>query len=102
MIGFSGSDTKCDYLKSELGFDFAFNYKKVGFWYLGCRIQCDSSSISPELFDQFSDSKLKSTLGQEFPSLGLLFPAVHRFSWDNSKEKNDFITLFSMIELFAG
>ena len=70
--------------------------------YLGCRIQFNTSSISPELFDQFSDSKLKSTLGQEFPSLGLLFPAVHRFSWDNSKEKNDFITLFSMIELFAG
>ncbi|XP_048738820.1 prostaglandin reductase 1-like [Ostrea edulis] len=28
VIGFAGSDEKCDWLK-ELGFDFAYNYKKV-------------------------------------------------------------------------
>ena len=28
MIGFAGSDAKVDYLK-ELGFDEAFNYKKI-------------------------------------------------------------------------
>ena len=27
VIGFAGSDAKVNYLKDELGFDFAFNYK---------------------------------------------------------------------------
>ncbi|XP_032517418.2 prostaglandin reductase 1-like [Danaus plexippus] len=27
VIGFAGSDEKCQYLKKELGFDYAFNYK---------------------------------------------------------------------------
>ena len=29
MIGYAGSDEKVKWLKEELGFDFAFNYKKV-------------------------------------------------------------------------
>ena len=29
MIGYAGSDDKVKWLKEELGFDFAFNYKKV-------------------------------------------------------------------------
>lgn len=29
VIGFAGSDDKCTWLKNELGFDYAFNYKKV-------------------------------------------------------------------------
>ena len=28
-IGYAGSDEKVNWLKEELGFDFAFNYKKV-------------------------------------------------------------------------
>lgn len=27
VIGFAGSDEKCTWLKEELGFDYAFNYK---------------------------------------------------------------------------
>lgn len=29
MIGFAGSDEKCDWLTNELKFDHAFNYKKI-------------------------------------------------------------------------
>lgn len=29
MIGFAGDDDKVNWLKEELGFDHAFNYKKV-------------------------------------------------------------------------
>lgn len=29
VLGFAGSDEKCDYLVKELGFDKAYNYKKV-------------------------------------------------------------------------
>ncbi len=29
MIGYAGSDEKVKWIKEELGFDFAFNYKKV-------------------------------------------------------------------------
>ena len=29
MIGYAGTDDKVKWLKEELGFDFAFNYKKV-------------------------------------------------------------------------
>ena len=29
MIGYAGTDAKVKWLKEELGFDFAFNYKKV-------------------------------------------------------------------------
>ena len=29
MIGYAGADDKVKWLKEELGFDFAFNYKKV-------------------------------------------------------------------------
>nr|XP_022296552.1 prostaglandin reductase 1-like isoform X1 [Crassostrea virginica]XP_022296553.1 prostaglandin reductase 1-like isoform X1 [Crassostrea virginica] len=29
VIGFAGTDEKCDWLKKDLGFDFAYNYKKV-------------------------------------------------------------------------
>ena len=29
MIGYAGTDEKVKWLKEELGFDFAFNYKKV-------------------------------------------------------------------------
>jgi NADPH-dependent curcumin reductase CurA len=29
VIGFAGSQEKCDWLTKELKFDFAFNYKKV-------------------------------------------------------------------------
>ena len=29
MIGYAGTDEKVKWLEEELGFDFAFNYKKV-------------------------------------------------------------------------
>ena len=29
VIGYAGADDKVKWLKEELGFDFAFNYKKV-------------------------------------------------------------------------
>ena len=29
MIGYAGTDDKVKWLKDEIGFDFAFNYKKV-------------------------------------------------------------------------
>lgn len=29
VIGFAGTDEKCKWIKEELGFDFAFNYKKT-------------------------------------------------------------------------
>ncbi|CAF0953438.1 unnamed protein product [Didymodactylos carnosus] len=29
VIGFAGTDDKCEWLKQELGFDHAFNYKKI-------------------------------------------------------------------------
>ena len=29
MIGFAGSDEKCNWLTNELKFDYAFNYKKI-------------------------------------------------------------------------
>lgn len=32
MIASTGSDEKVDYLKSELGVDVAFNYKKTSVW----------------------------------------------------------------------
>ena len=28
-MGFAGSEAKCKWLKEELGFDYAFNYKTV-------------------------------------------------------------------------
>ena len=31
-MGFAGTDAKCNWLKEELGFDYAFNYKKVGYY----------------------------------------------------------------------
>lgn len=29
MVGFAGTNEKCEYLEKELGFDRAFNYKNV-------------------------------------------------------------------------
>ncbi|XP_077302044.1 prostaglandin reductase 1-like [Arctopsyche grandis] len=29
VIGFAGSDEKCNWLKNQMGFDYAYNYKKV-------------------------------------------------------------------------
>jgi prostaglandin reductase 1 len=29
VIGFAGSDEKCNWLTKELKFDYAFNYKKI-------------------------------------------------------------------------
>lgn len=29
VIGFAGSDEKCQWLKDDLKFDYAFNYKKI-------------------------------------------------------------------------
>lgn len=29
MIGFAGTEEKCKWIKEELGFDFAYNYKKT-------------------------------------------------------------------------
>ena len=29
MIGFAGSDEKCRWIKEELNFDYAFNYKEI-------------------------------------------------------------------------
>jgi NADPH-dependent curcumin reductase CurA len=29
VIGFAGSDEKCNWLTNELKFDYAFNYKKI-------------------------------------------------------------------------
>ena len=32
VIGFAGSDEKCKFIEETLGFDKAYNYKKVCFW----------------------------------------------------------------------
>ena len=53
--------------------------------YFGKIWDVDFNLILPpsELSHQYFDSKV---FKQQFPSLNQLFPAVHRFSWDNFEE----------------
>ena len=63
VIGYTGADDKVKWLKEELGFDFAFNYKKVD---LGESLQ----EAAPEGVDVFFDvvSEMKhSAYGKTHP-----------------------------------
>lgn len=51
MIGFAGDDEKVKFLKEELGFDYAFNYKKVNLdetfkKYVPQKIDCYFDNVS--------------------------------------------------------
>ena len=52
MIGYAGTDEKVKWLKEELGFDFAFNYKKVN---LGKSLK----EAAPEGVDVYYDNVIK-------------------------------------------
>lgn len=49
VIGFAGNDDKVRMLKEELGFDYVFNYKKIG-------ISDALSQVAPEGVDVFFDN----------------------------------------------
>ncbi|GBP59388.1 Prostaglandin reductase 1 [Eumeta japonica] len=49
VIGFAGSDDKCQYLEKELGFDHAFNYKTVN-------IRATLKDAAPKLVDCYFDN----------------------------------------------
>ena len=52
MIGYAGTDEKVKWLKEELGFDFAFNYKKVN-------LSESLKEAAPEGVDVYYDSVIK-------------------------------------------
>ena len=52
MIGYAGTDDKVKWLKEELGFDFAFNYKKVD-------LSESLKEAAPEGVDVYYDNVIK-------------------------------------------
>ena len=52
MIGYAGTDEKVKWLKEELGFDFAFNYKKVN-------LSESLKEAAPEGVDVYYDNVIK-------------------------------------------
>ena len=52
MIGYAGTDEKVKWLKGELGFNFAFNYKKVN-------LSESLKEAAPEGVDVFYDNVIK-------------------------------------------
>ena len=52
MIGYAGSDEKVKWLKEELGFDFAFNYKKVN-------LSESLKEAAPDGIDVYYDNVIK-------------------------------------------
>ncbi|KAI0964738.1 hypothetical protein F4678DRAFT_385625 [Xylaria arbuscula] len=49
VVGIAGSDSKCEWLKNELGFDAALNYKKESF-------KEDLAEATPDLIDVYWDN----------------------------------------------
>ena len=52
MIGYAGTDEKVKWLKEELGFDFAFNYKKVN-------LSESLKEAAPDGIDVYYDNVIK-------------------------------------------
>lgn len=55
MIGFAGDDNKVNWLNEELGFDHAFNYKKVNLdetfkKFVPQKIDCYFDNVSSRIF----------------------------------------------------
>ena len=75
VIGYTGADDKVKWLKEELGFDFAFNYKKVD-------LSESLREAAPEGVDVFFDGvsemkQLRSQCVSQNPSIPV---SVNQFS----------------------